>query len=469
MGWLRSARSARGFVLEAAAACLSTSQTVDGRRESGNRHTGLLRMETGGLSADVSNGYVLSEEAKIAMDAAGSNSVRSDDDLQKELQAALADIEKMSGGIPVAVVTPGDDRGETVDSSSKEYAAPPQPESATGQSTAADDVSTTDVEALHASPGDADTAEPAPTVDEGPSASAAPGRQASTEAPHGPSPNGGVNDPAPITENTPPAPSEADASVPAMAETTAPSYESMLLADEALAAELARLEQMSSEEAAAIPSLDDGTGQTEDPATPADQGAFAGSEPASGSETRPEDEELTATLAEAKKAVANLPQPGAANADAPDRSAEPKSAVGNEPQREAAPAAPHAVRKKPRFQVGEKPAESVAVYRPPEEHRYAGPLPRPVVPLGKRLSRAVDNGLDTINQPFERIDGRKRTLLGCVAATTLVISILAMILMPLLMPHRDAIVFLQEKKAALNAPPPVEKADETSAGDEQTP
>jgi hypothetical protein len=434
-------------------------------------------METGGHSADVSNGYAVSEEAKILMDAAGSDFVRSDDDLQDELQAALADIEKMSGGRPVAVVAPGDDRGETVDSWSEEYAAPPRPESATGHTTPADDVSTTDGEALHASPSDADTAEPTPTIDEGPSVPTAPGGQEPTGAPQEPSLNVDANGPAPVPENTPPAPSEADANAPATAETTAPSYESMLLADQELAAELKRIEQMSSEEVAAIPSLDDGNEQAEGPATPEDRGASARSEPAPHSETELDDEELTAAFAETEKAVANLPQHGAANADAPDRSAQPESAVGSDstpsvgtdPQSETAPATPQAARKKPRFQVGEKPAESVAVPGPPDQHWHAGPIARPVVPLGKRISRAVDNGLDTINQPFERIDRRTRTLVGCVAATTLVISILAMILMPLLMPHRDAIVFLQEKKAALKSPPPVEKADEASVGDEQTP
>ena len=438
-------------------------------------------METGDRPADVSNGYALSEEAKIPMDAAGSNSVSPDDGLQEELRAALADIEKMSGGSPVAVATLGDDRGETDHSWPEEYAAPPQPESAAGESTPADDLSTIDVEALHASPGDADTAEPAPPADEGPSLPAEPGDQEPTEAPQEPSPNVDVNDPAPAPENTPPAPSEADGSVPAMAETTAPSHESMLLADEALAAELTKIEQMSNEEVAAIPSLDDGNEQEEGPATPDDQGAFAGREPAPDSETQLGDEELTAAFAEVEKAVADLkadlPQPGTANADAPDRPTEPQSPVssdstppvGNEPQREAAPAAPRAVRKKPRFQVGEKSAESVAVNRPPDEHRDAAPIARPVAPLGKRLSRAVDNGLDTINQPFERIDRRTRTLVGYVAATTLAISILATILMPLVMPHRDAIVFLQEKRAALNSPPPVEKPDEATEGDEQTP
>ena len=437
-------------------------------------------METGGRSADVSNGYALSEEAKTSMDATQSNSVPPDDDLQEELQAALADIEKMSGESPVAVVTLDDSRPEADDSGSEECAPPPQPESAPGESTAADHVPTTDVESPHASPRDADTAKPAPTAEEGPSLPAEPGGQGPVGRHQEPPPNADGSDPERAPEGTPPAPSAADASVPAMAETTALSHESMLLADEELAAELTRIEQMSSEEVAAIPSLDDGSEQEEAPATSDDQGAFAGREPPD-SATQLGGEELTGAFAEVEKPAANLkadpPQRGAADADAPGRSAPPESVVGSDsappvssaPQREAAPAAPQAGRKKPRFQVRERPAESIAVPGPPDEHRHAGPLPRPVVPLGKRLSRAVDNGLDTINQPFERMDRRTRTLVGCVAATTLAMSILAMILMPLVMPHRDAIVFLQEKKAALSSPPPVEKPDEATAVDEQTP
>jgi hypothetical protein len=52
-----------------------------------------------------------------------------------------------------------------------------------------------------------------------------------------------------------------------------------------------------------------------------------------------------------------------------------------------------------------------------------------------------------------------RTLAGWVAATTLIVSILAILLMPVLFPHRDAITFLQEKVARLDSPPLAERVE----------
>ena len=74
--------------------------------------------------------------------------------------------------------------------------------------------------------------------------------------------------------------------------------------------------------------------------------------------------------------------------------------------------------------------------------------------LSKRIYRALDQALDRVNRPFERLGTGVRALVGWVALATLIVSILAIVLMPLVLPHRDAIVFLQEKRAQLDAPPP---------------
>jgi hypothetical protein len=41
--------------------------------------------------------------------------------------------------------------------------------------------------------------------------------------------------------------------------------------------------------------------------------------------------------------------------------------------------------------------------------------------------------------------------------------------MPLILPHRDAVTFLLERRAALDAPPPMEQADQTDQKHEASP
>jgi hypothetical protein len=78
----------------------------------------------------------------------------------------------------------------------------------------------------------------------------------------------------------------------------------------------------------------------------------------------------------------------------------------------------------------------------------------PITSVLKCVRRGIDRALDRINQPFAALDDQKRALVGWAAITTLIVSLLAMLLIPKILPQRDAITFLQEKRARLDAPPP---------------
>jgi hypothetical protein len=89
----------------------------------------------------------------------------------------------------------------------------------------------------------------------------------------------------------------------------------------------------------------------------------------------------------------------------------------------------------------------------------------PVTPLSKRLYRAIDRALDALNRPFAGLSNTQRALVGWVALTTLIVSILAIILMPIVLPHHDAITFLEEKRAQLDMPATAAADDFREAGD----
>jgi hypothetical protein len=240
----------------------------------------------------------------------------------------------------------------------------------------------------------------------------------------------------------------------------------VLLPEDELQAALAAIGTMSAEDAAAIPSLDDDREDTD----------------GSGAEQAVSDSPLGE-----EERVAMVPEteavPSKANAaPAPDEAAldaaveqfasqeSPEITSGAEAiDSGAAAQAPHA-KKMPRFKIGKQSAqEGVAEYRPPEGRggaRTAGVAARPVTPPAKRLYRALDQALDRVNRPFERLGTEVRALVGWVALVTLVVSILAIVLMPLVLPHRDAIVFLQEKRAQLDVPPRPSEAASDGAVDQ---
>lgn len=228
----------------------------------------------------------------------------------------------------------------------------------------------------------------------------------------------------------------------------------VLLPEDELQAALAAIGKMSAEDAAAIPSLDDDREGTD----------------GSGAEQVVSDsplgeEEWAAMVPETEAVPSTVNAAPASAAAALDISVEqstpqesPETTAGAEAiDSGAAVQAPQA-KKKPRFKIG-KPSsqEGVAEYRPPEGRGSAqavGIAARPVTPPAKRVYRALDRALDRVNRPFERVGTGVRALVGWVALVTLMVSILAIVLMPLVLPHRDAIVFLQEKRAQLDAPPP---------------
>ena len=112
-----------------------------------------------------------------------------------------------------------------------------------------------------------------------------------------------------------------------------------------------------------------------------------------------------------------------------------------------------------RFQIGKKEVveeqPDVADYRPPEERGEAASSAtelRPAAPIGKRAYRLADRWLEKLNQPFARLDSNIKAAIGMAAVTTVVVSLLAMLLMPVILPHRDAVVFLEEKVQKMNTP-----------------
>lgn len=73
----------------------------------------------------------------------------------------------------------------------------------------------------------------------------------------------------------------------------------------------------------------------------------------------------------------------------------------------------------------------------------------PRAPLAKRVYRAIDGMLEFVNAPFLRVSEAVRNAIGVVAATSLAVSLLAIVVLPIVTPHRDAIAFVEEKRRAL--------------------
>ncbi len=94
----------------------------------------------------------------------------------------------------------------------------------------------------------------------------------------------------------------------------------------------------------------------------------------------------------------------------------------------------------------------------PKPARPAQPPPFiPRVPWWKRLLRALDDLLDVINRPFAGLRPEVRSLIGAVSATTIVVSLTCAWLIPTLMPHRDAITFLEQARATPRGMPHVDR------------
>jgi len=237
---------------------------------------------------------------------------------------------------------------------------------------------------------------------------------------------------------------------------------------------VAELESMSEEEAEAIPSLDFGedgrdVAGDETPSTEESEACESASAEEGGDSVSDPDlggADLAAALAEVEEVSTHSNgEPSDADAveaqvegDAESAEASGDPTPDEAPDQNSKPAAAKPPRKKPRFKVGAKAAEKdVAEYIPPDEPVAAEPaavVVAPVAPLRKRIYRAVDQALDTLNQPFGWLSDRAKMLMGWVALSTLLTSFLAILLMPVILPNRDAISFLNDRLELLNAPPP---------------
>lgn len=190
--------------------------------------------------------------------------------------------------------------------------------------------------------------------------------------------------------------------------------------------ELARIERMTQEEAAAIPSLDDGNDDAPEDVPPAPVG------PNASGEFDSQDDELAAALAEVEQ-ISVKPK----GADKPEEATRP-------PEEKVA-AKPSGPPKPPQFKIGKQEVAK-------ESTESSAALPKSV--LGQRLYNFIHEWLDRINRPFGELSAATRTNLGYIALTTIVVSVLVIYLMPIVYPNRDAIQFVQERRAALDQPPP---------------
>jgi hypothetical protein len=84
-------------------------------------------------------------------------------------------------------------------------------------------------------------------------------------------------------------------------------------------------------------------------------------------------------------------------------------------------------------------AETPAQQQPPPAE------PRPALPAGCIVYRALDALLAAVNWPFNRMGPEARQLVGILATVTIVVSLLAAHFLPILLPPRDAISQLHQR------------------------
>ncbi|MBI5864341.1 MAG: hypothetical protein HZB38_07525 [Planctomycetes bacterium] len=106
----------------------------------------------------------------------------------------------------------------------------------------------------------------------------------------------------------------------------------------------------------------------------------------------------------------------------------------------------------------EIPVPPPAAVPPPDVSQAAeivvAPAIGPVLRLCKAVVRAVEFGLDYVHRPIAARVPAALPLLGTLSLTTIAVSVAAMIGLPILLPARDAITYLDERVTALSEPPP---------------
>jgi hypothetical protein len=191
-------------------------------------------------------------------------------------------------------------------------------------------------------------------------------------------------------------------------------------------------------------------------------GQPADSPPAVSAEAAPAEAAQPAAVSEASASPAQ-PPPASSKAG-PPKAAQPKTvqfkirkqgtaAVTVAPETEApAPVAP-------------APTPSPPAPARAPRWRFRIPIPSIPVTLGwKRAYRVVDAGLELVNAPLARLKPGARNLIGWLALATIGVSLLSAFLLPLLMPRRDAITFLEERLAAMEARKHAPPAEGEGAG-----
>jgi len=108
-----------------------------------------------------------------------------------------------------------------------------------------------------------------------------------------------------------------------------------------------------------------------------------------------------------------------------------------------------------RFKIGKKPAVAAdSQPAPPDATGGADIVAVPVVSLGKRLYRATDAAFELTNRPFGFVSGGSRVLVGQIAIATIVVSALSAIAIPLVRSDGNAVAFVRERRADLEAQNP---------------
>jgi len=242
--------------------------------------------------------------------------------------------------------------------------------------------------------------------------------------------------------------------------------------EDEIQAAIAEIENMSPAEAAPIPSLDDGSG--EDTSTPREQ--------------RPptEPDPSNASIAGAPTEHAVIPQPAVqpggragGQADSRDERADADQAGGIAERvsmwvswfraglSRASLSRASLSRALARLRAGLSRALARLRAGLPRKSADALPQETPQQPAAteeqsastaealpaKGVCRLIDQALDTLNGPFARFSGQVRNAIGLAAIATVVVSITALLVFPHVMPHRDAVSFLREKRAQLDARP----------------
>ena len=213
-----------------------------------------------------------------------------------------------------------------------------------------------------------------------------------------------------------------------------------VVSDDELSAAIAEIESLNPTQQDDIPSLDDGS--TERHVVPIPL-------PVPAVKRSPQDV-LTAT---ADAAATAEPPPGRA-----EPAAEPAAATKTE---ETAPPARRGpgvlqrllaslpvLRRRRRAKPAQPALDTRAVEKAPKTSVVEA------APSGNFILRMLDTVLDLVNRPFDFLTPAARQKLGLVGLATIVTSILAACLLPLLMPKHDPVSSLRAKRAELQVAPP---------------